>query len=208
LIEPWPSVGHIYAQEASRDGAKTLPAEIINLRFAQAWKALKDFRYTRPEWAELVDTVFRGLVEAPPSKTFFSTLYSRFARAAAWRIFPDVLPALDRLTSRGLRLGVISNWDRRLRPLLRELKLHDYFQIVVVSCDLHVQKPSAEIFRHAAHRLRLPVESILHVGDNIRLDVQGAQAVGMRGLQLYRRPAARVPAGTINSLNELEKHLI
>jgi putative hydrolase of the HAD superfamily len=182
--------------------------EIINRQFAQSWQALKDFRYTRPEWAELVDTVFRSLVEVPPSKTFFSALYTRFARADAWRIFPDVLPALDRLTTRGLRLGIISNWDRRLRPLLRHLKLHDYFHTIVVSCDLHVQKPSARIFQHAARKLRAPAEAILHVGDSIALDVQGAQGAGLGGVWLNRRPGGGTPTSGLKSLAELDQYLI
>jgi putative hydrolase of the HAD superfamily len=208
LIEPWPSVGHIYAEEAARYGVPGLPVEIINRQFARAWGRLANFGYTRSEWAELVDASFHGLTELPPSRTFFSALYARFAQADAWRIFPEVPPVLKRLAGRGLRLGVISNWDRRLRPLLRDLKLRDYFHTMVVSCDLGVCKPAPEIFLHAARKLRVPPESVLHVGDSQQLDAEAARAAGMRGLWLDRGGAAGPGAGKLGTLAELGAALI
>ena len=142
LIEPWPSVGHVYAEEAARHGLPAMPVPVINRQFTRAWRRLAHFGYTRPEWAKLVDAAFRGLTDRPPSETFFPAVYARFARPDAWRVFPDVRPALEELAARGLRLGVISNWDRRLRPLLRALDLLDGFHTVVVSGEAGVAKPS------------------------------------------------------------------
>src|SRR5436853_531357 len=126
LLEPWPSVGHVYAEVAARHGLLGMSVPALNRQFATAWGALKDFNYSRSEWASLVQETFRGLTHAPPSPDLFSELYSHFAQAEAWRLFDDVLPTLDSLASHGLKLGVISNWDERLRPLLRRFKLHDY----------------------------------------------------------------------------------
>src|SRR2546423_1815961 len=127
LIAPWPSVGQIYAEAAMKHGAKNVSAEVLKTRFVTAWSALEQFNHTRDEWAALVDETFRGVTEEPPSQTFFPELYEHFGRADAWRIFDDVRPALDALATRGVKLGAISNWDERLRPLLAELKLADYF---------------------------------------------------------------------------------
>ena len=82
LIEPWPSVGHIYAQIAERHGVKISP-DVLNQRFAAAWKARKNFGYTKNEWAALVDETFAGLSPHPPSTGFFPDLYQVFAGAAA-----------------------------------------------------------------------------------------------------------------------------
>ena len=67
-----------------------------------------------------MDQTFAGLTKARPSETFFHELYERFARPDAWEVFPDVVSVLEELAESGLKLGVISNWDERLRPLLRE----------------------------------------------------------------------------------------
>ena len=44
LIEPWPSVGHVYANVAAHHGAPSLPVKVINRQFARAWNVLANFR--------------------------------------------------------------------------------------------------------------------------------------------------------------------
>ncbi len=201
LIEPWPSVGHVYARIAAASGVQGLSAELLNQRFGEAWRSLTAFHYTQDEWANLVDRVFHGLTAQPPRETFFGKLYSAFGQKDAWKVFNDVLPALDNLASRGLKLGVVSNWDDRLQPLLQALKLHSYFDAVIVSCEVGFCKPSSVIFEQAAAKLALPPEAILHVGDDLQNDVEGARDAGLRALELRRLEAPR--AGQIQSLLEL-----
>jgi len=202
LIEPWPSVGHVYAEVAAQHRLKNLTAEFLEARFRTAWRARKNFNDTRAGWEELVDEVFRGLAAQPPSATFFPKLYERFAQPAAWRVFDDVLPALDALASRGIKLGVISNWDERLRELLRRLRLHDYFEAVIISCEVGFAKPSPVIFEQAALKLGLSPASVLHVGDSLELDVRGAESAGFQALQL-RRQREEPGRGGLKNLGEL-----
>jgi putative hydrolase of the HAD superfamily len=187
LIQPWPSVGHVYAEVARRHGVKGVSPEFLEARFRAAWRARKHFNESRAGWEELVDEAFQGLSAEPPSATFFPALYERFAHAEAWRIFDDVLPTLDALAARGVRLGVISNWDDRLRELLRRLRLDTYFESIVISCEVGSSKPAPAIFEHAAARLGLPPESILHVGDSLEMDLQGARASGFCSVQVVRQ---------------------
>src|SRR5262245_28296146 len=120
LIEPYPSVGHVYADMAAKHGMPELSPAELNRRFVVAWKSLAGFDYSREGWWRMVNATFAGLVrdQEAPSPAFFAALYDRFAEPIAWRVFDDVLPALESLTMRGLKLGLISNWDERLRPLL------------------------------------------------------------------------------------------
>jgi putative hydrolase of the HAD superfamily len=186
LIQPWPSVGHIYAAVAARHGLHDIPLDALNRQFTTAWKNLDTFNYTRSEWHSLVNQTFLGLTQLPVSDSFFSDLYDRFAQADAWRIFDDVLPALEFLQSRGLKLGIISNWDERLRPLLNQFNLDRYFQTIVVSCEAGACKPSPAIFRQAAQMLELQPCEILHIGDSPDLDVAGARAAGLQAFLLSR----------------------
>ena len=202
LIDPYPSVGHIYADIAAQYGESGISPAVLNRRFGAAWRALKNFRYTRGQWAKLVDATFRGLTRRPPSRTFFPALYDRFSRAQAWRLYDDVLPSLEALAARGLKLGLISNWDERLRPLLKAHKLHKYFDTLVVSSEVGVAKPARAIFLRAAAELHLAPQTLLHVGDSPAMDVQGALAAGLQSL-LLRRKAKRRAAGRIRSLTEL-----
>ena len=201
LIKPWPSVGHIYSEVAARHGFPGLSVATLNRQFIAAWGAAKEFDYSRLAWAQLVDETFRGLTDKPPSQTFFAKLHSRFAQPEAWRVFEDVVPTLETLTSRGIKLGLISNWDERLRPLLRRLNLHDYFEAIVVSCEVSFAKPSAVIFELAAEKLAVPPEAVLHVGDSPTNDVEGARAAGLEAVQLQR--GASKATGGMNSLHQL-----
>jgi putative hydrolase of the HAD superfamily len=202
LIEVWPSVGNVYAEVAAQHGVDRLSASLLNRRFAAAWRAAGGFNHSRRGWAQLVDATFRGLTERPPSQTFFDELYARFASPEVWRIFPDVLHTLDALAARGLKLGVISNWDERLRPLLKQMKLAGYFETIVVSREVCASKPARAIFQHAVCRLRLPPEAVLHVGDSLSMDVRGARGAGLWALLLNRTVVA-ARAGQIKSLREL-----
>jgi putative hydrolase of the HAD superfamily len=194
LIEPWPSVGHVYAEVAARHGLKTFSPDQLNARFKQAWRARKHFGHSRNDWEDLVNEVF-GPDSNPSSGTFFAELYDRFAQPEAWHLFEDVVPALDALASRGLKLAVISNWDERLRGLLQALKLDRYFEVFAISCEVGFPKPSPVIFQHAAEKLGLPPKSILHIGDSLEMDVNGAIASSFHALQIHRRAAAAVNAG-------------
>jgi putative hydrolase of the HAD superfamily len=200
LIEPWPSVGHIYAEVAAKHGFAELAPETLNAAFKQAWKSCKNFDYTRSGWESLVQQTFGESVQSLP---FFPELYERFTEANAWRVFYDVLPTLETLASEQVRLIVISNWDERLRLLLQRLRLNSYFETLVISCEVGFPKPSPVIFEHAAAKLGLPPQAILHVGDSAEMDLRGACAAGFQAVQL-RRGAKNLQSSEIASLLELK----
>lgn len=202
LLTPWPSVGSVYADVAAHHGYPGISPARLNQRFAAAWRRLKRFRYTRSAWAALVDTTFGPAFRPPPSRTFFPQLWDRFAEPEAWRIFADVRPTLDHLAARGCRLGIVSNWDERLRPLLRALQLDKYFEIIVISCEAGAAKPSRRVFRLASQQFRLPPSVILHVGDSLRHDYTGALKAGFQA-RLLRRAAGRRGQEIIASLRML-----
>lgn len=186
LIEPRDSVGNIYSEIAARHGRPGLSPAELDQRFFTVLQARGGAVNTRTDWEEIVDDTFAGLITPPPSTTFFPELFMRFAQAAEWRIYDDVLPALEALGQRGVRLGIISNWDIRLRPLLVALGLASHFEVTVISAEFGCSKPAREIFDEAARHFSLPPDEILHVGDNWEADVAGARMVGFRSVQIAR----------------------
>lgn len=201
LIEPWPSVGHVYAEVAAQHGLTNIPPADLSARFAVAWEANADFDYSKAGWERIVNETFRGLTGAAGRVEFFPELYKRFAEASAWRVFEDVRSTLDSLASQGIRLGIISNWDERLRGLLQQLRLLDYFEAVAISREIGFAKPSPVLFEHAARKLGLPAGAILHVGDSLEQDVIGARAAGFNAARLDRRGGKQ--DGSLRSLGEL-----
>jgi putative hydrolase of the HAD superfamily len=206
LITTWPSVGHVYAEIAARHGCGGVTPEILEERFRSVWPGRLHLAETRAGWEQVVDEVFDGLVGSPPSCTFFDEIYRRFTEADVWRIYDDVLPALDQVAARGLRLAVISNWDERLRAVLRALDLDARFETIVVSCEIGYAKPHPAIFAEATARLGLPAHRVLHIGDNAEADLRGAREAGLNALQIVRTAVEPGP-DHLQSLLELPDRL-
>jgi putative hydrolase of the HAD superfamily len=183
LLRPWPSVGAIYASLANRHGM-TATAENLQRAFRESWAALKrpGLTVSRKDWWR--ELVFRTLGQE--NQACFEELFEIFARADAWQVFPDVEDTLREARSRGLRVGIISNWDERLRPLLDEIGLALYFDSMTISCEIGVEKPDPRIFQAALHAAGVPVKQAVHVGDSDTADVRGAEAVGMTAVLLNR----------------------
>ena len=189
LIEPWPSVGHVYAEVAAQFGIKGVAPETLNRRFTAAWRNRRDFDYSRAAWQEMVNQTFAGLWPEPLDGACFEAIYEHFATAAPWRLFEDVVPALAALKARGLKLGIISNWDERLRPLLRKLRLDVYFDAFAISHETGCTKPAPGIFQRAVAELAVPPACVLHIGDSADEDVAGARAAGISSSLLDRKAA-------------------
>ena len=199
LIEPWPSVGEVYASVAHEFGIDCSAAR-LNAQFANAWTTRTGFKYSRDEWHDVVRHSFLGVSEVSPQ--LFDAIYERFAQADAWLIYDDVIPTLQRLEAMGLKLAVISNWDDRLIPLLEKLGLATYFDDIIVSAVHGAHKPDPSIFHHAATRLSVPISGLLHIGDNMREDIHGARTAGAVALRIRRSGPEN--EHDIQSLTELE----
>ena len=100
--------------------------------------------------------------------------------------FEDTLPALEGLRQRGYRLGVITNLRADLEPLIRKAKLDGCLEFSVNSVQAGKEKPHPPIFQEALRRADVAPEEVLHVGDQVRSDVEGARAMGMQAALLDR----------------------
>jgi putative hydrolase of the HAD superfamily len=98
------------------------------------------------------------------------------------RLLDGVVPALEQLHRRGLRLALVSNSEGTVEALLDRLDLSRYFHAVVDSWHLGVTKPDPEIFRHALERLGVTAADAVMVGDSLKADVGGAMAAGMQAV--------------------------
>lgn len=201
LVVPHPSVGEVYCRIARRHGVKGISPELLEQRFRQAWQAARSAPQRREDWETMVDGIFAGLCQPPPSQTFFGELYEEFRHARSWKLLPDVIPTLEALAGLGVDLGIVSNWDERLRPLLAELRLDRYFTCFAISCEAGFAKPSPVIFQEALRQLGCPAAAVLHVGDALREDFAGAMSAGLAALHL-RRDAPSLDL-QIRSLDEI-----
>jgi putative hydrolase of the HAD superfamily len=98
------------------------------------------------------------------------------------------LAALATLKGAGYKLALVSNIMRTpgatLRQLLGQLRLLGYFDQTTFSDEVGIRKPAPEIFALTLRAVGGDAASAVHVGDDPVLDVQGAQAAGMRVIQV------------------------
>ncbi|MFC0349217.1 HAD family hydrolase [Undibacterium danionis] len=96
--------------------------------------------------------------------------------------FDDVMPALDALKQRYI-LGSISNGFADITAI----GLSQYFSVSVAAHQFGCAKPDPKIFLAVIDYLKLSPGELMYIGDDLRLDVQGAQQVGMSATWLNRR---------------------
>ena len=97
--------------------------------------------------------------------------------------YDDARPTLAGLKAIGVRLALVSNISRDLRPELRRANLLDLFDALILSFEVRAVKPHPPIFRHALDALGVTADQALMVGDDPTMD-SGAAALGIRTLLL------------------------
>jgi putative hydrolase of the HAD superfamily len=194
------SVGQIYSEVASKYGVNCHP-ELLNQHFYTAFKhaaacifpgipaedvPLKEYQW----WREINRQTFTavGAIEQfTDFDVFFQDLYQYFTTAAAWEIYPDVIPALKHWLQAGVSLAVVSNFDSRLHTVLQALALDGYFSTVTISTEVSVAKPQAEIFIAALEKYSCSPRSAWHIGDSHAEDYLGAASAGLTPIWLNRQ---------------------
>lgn len=96
------------------------------------------------------------------------------------RLYPGVSESLTYLATTDYRLGCITNKAQRFTlPLLKDLGILEYFEIVISGDALPRQKPHPMPLLHAAESLGVTPAQSLMVGDS-KSDVEAARAAGFQ----------------------------
>jgi putative hydrolase of the HAD superfamily len=189
-------VAHHYCAVAGRHGLRVESAA-MNDAFRMTWREMpppQTTRMRRPDddkgwWRHFVGRVLDkcavphgGVFDR---EAFFEELYVEFARPGVWDVFPETRAVLAQLAGE-YRLGIISNFDGRLRPVLDELGIGSLFRHVVISSEVGADKPDPWIFQEALRVAGIRANEALHVGDEPGSDWEGAAAAGLRVFRLKR----------------------
>jgi putative hydrolase of the HAD superfamily len=219
LLYPYPSVSRV-CEEILRDAGHVRDLDAIESLMPLVDRYYED-RYrdddafwtseeeTSGVWVGMYSLLCRRLGIEERAEELAKAVYDAFGSAERWRAWDDVRPAFERLSDRGVRVGVISNWDRRLPGLLDGLGLTDIVEVVVSSADVGLRKPDPRIFDLACERLGVEAGRSAHVGDHVYADVLGARTAGLAPILIDRRGGTQVPEGTpvISTLDDLDSVL-
>lgn len=114
-------------------------------------------------------------------------LLKHFSGREGYRAFNDALPALETLNQRGIRTGLVSNADIRMKNIMADLGLAKYLDPVIISEEEGIEKPTLSIWEHACSRGNASPQETVHVGDEMLCDYIGSQRAGIHPF-LLRRP--------------------
>ena len=212
VLVPDPPVWRVYGEAAARQGVE-LDLDTIKRRFQTAF-ANNEARDRQPgdnghdgdgtthearereRWRGIVTETLGPL---PDPNRAFEELWEEFARPDRWRCPDDACDALARLDQFGLPWGVASNFDGRLRSILRGHSAFDSLGLskeslnqpgpprLTISSEVGARKPDRRFYERIREAAKPPPERILFVGDDPINDGEAARALGFRTVQIDRR---------------------
>jgi HAD superfamily hydrolase (TIGR01662 family) len=115
-------------------------------------------------------------------------IYREWAACRHFFLYDDVTPALRTLADRGLKIGLISNSHRSLASFQEHFALEGLIHGAISSSEHGYLKPHPSIFEAALKLLEVEAGESVMVGDSYPHDIEGARAVGMRGVLVLRSP--------------------
>ncbi len=136
----------------------------------------------QPYFAALLDQLG---VDTPTAAQLLQRFEAAHIQDNLWRVMlPSTPRILRELRDRGLILGVVSNADGRIAAILRQCGIEQFFQVMIDSHLVGVEKPDPRIFHLALARAQARPEQAIFIGDIYGVDVLGAERAGIRPLLL------------------------
>jgi putative hydrolase of the HAD superfamily len=220
--DDWPGIRRVmntalYEYLEERGNGLHLPPldeflEIMEVRSQAIWDEARTTRRGRSLLTILPDLFEQYGIEGIAPDDCLNPWYDQ--RATGWiYIEADVKPTLELLRERGLKLGLVSNtaWPAAAHdPDLEHFDIKHLLECRIYSCEIGWEKPAPQIFHAALDCLGLAPDEAVFVGDFLRYDVAGAQAVGMKAV--WKRVPDRpdevddhkiIPDATITHIGEL-----
>ncbi|RTZ61408.1 MAG: phosphoglycolate phosphatase [Gammaproteobacteria bacterium] len=169
--------------------------------------------------ATLVKRALTGEYDGEPDPGLFDKGYALFLKHYGEHVsdeskpYPGVVEGLDKLKETGFRLACITNKAEAFTvPLLKDLDLYDYFELVISGDSLPKKKPDPLPLLHACKHFGITPDHGLLVGDSDN-DTQAAHNANMpviivpygynKGMDVSTLGAVAV----IDSLAQLDQHI-
>lgn len=212
LREP---VGESYSRFASEFGVE-VPAGRLDEAFARVFAAappnvhpgetlFNAERLERGWWHDRVRETFKAADQMSSFADFdgfFERVFRHYSGIEAWQAAPGALETVTSLAKSSRMIAVLSNFDQRLRPLLKAFGLHEHFDAITTPADAGAAKPERMIFDVCLKRLGIPGHRAVYVGDQPDEDIEGARAAGMQAIHVADLSSLRDLPDAIDALEK------
>lgn len=193
----------MWGVELAAAAAEVIPGHVLDLDALPPY-LVTGFPWHQPErphlelcdpeawWAHVLGRLAEALVQmgydSGVARDIALASRPRFLDPTPYRVYPEVVPTLERMTAESWEHVVLSNHVPELPAMADALGLSKHFRAVLSSGNLGYEKPHPEIFRLALEAAGDPEECWM-VGDSPVADVEGAEGVGIPAV-LVRRESA------------------
>ncbi|MDQ2742527.1 MAG: HAD family hydrolase [Chloroflexota bacterium] len=120
----------------------------------------------------------------------------------AWTAFPGFAPTLQLLRNSGTTVGVVTNGNHEQQAKkTNRIGIEPLLDLFFSSEQMGHAKPTSSAFILPCEKMALSPSQVLYVGDNFRVDIEGARAAGLQAIHLDRQGTSQPKA--LHSLTDL-----
>ena len=106
----------------------------------------------------------------------------KYGRRELFRFYYDAEQTLS-ILSQKYKLGIIANQSRDVLQLLDKFNFRDFFNVVIVSSEVNMNKPDPRIFQLAMDRAANNSKRYVMIGDRLDTDISPANKLGMKTIR-------------------------
>jgi len=152
-------------------------------------------------WVLFTQRIIEGMGGVGDTYGAALEMESAWSHAHHFELYDDVLPTLESLRGRGLKIGLLSNTGRDLDEFVAH---HGLVVDAVLTSRSHGKtKPHETIFRRMLELLDVAADEAVMVGDTVEDDIEGARAIGMRAILVDRTGRYGDEADALDDLREV-----
>jgi len=112
-----------------------------------------------------------------------TVIHNNSGQAITAKTVDYAFEVLEAIKKGGYNIAVIANGDSvGARNIIASCGLKDYFDTIVISEEVGIEKPDKGIFETALDKLRSKAENAIMIGNRIDADIVGANRVGIKSV--------------------------
>ena len=112
-----------------------------------------------------------------------TVIHNSSGQAITAEVVEGVFEVLKSIRKGRYKIAIIANGDSvGARNIIASCGLEDYFDAIVISEEVGIEKPAREIFEVALEEIKVKAENAMMVGNRIDADIVGANRIGMRSV--------------------------
>jgi putative hydrolase of the HAD superfamily len=117
-------------------------------------------------------------------------------------LYDDVIETLEDLKTKNIKMGIVSNHLWNLDKIINNLKIADFFEIILSSAQVGYRKPHHNIYKDAIKKMQTTTDEALFIGDDLENDYYGPKQIGIDAILIDRKAEKKIK-NSINSLKEI-----